>query len=89
MANIIYGTSGNDLDTIFTAYRSLSDPNDIIFAGAGNDILTGDTGNDLLFGEDGNDSISGGAGDDLLNGGTDIAAVIGSASPPIVTADHY
>jgi Ca2+-binding RTX toxin-like protein len=71
MADLIYGTSGDDdlagthgPDTIYG-----KEGNDILRGRGGDDVLRGGYGNDTIYGRDGNDTIYGGTGDDTIKGG--------------------
>jgi len=57
----IRGGDGND--TIY-GYNSISNLNEVFYAGAGNDTVYARSGNDTIYGGTGNDLIEGGNGDD-------------------------
>ncbi|MDJ0595964.1 MAG: peptidoglycan DD-metalloendopeptidase family protein [Pleurocapsa sp. MO_226.B13] len=89
LANIIDGTSGNDLlngtpdsDRLYgfagqdTIIGQAGD--DTIDGGIGRDRLFGNDGFDSLLGSDGQDFLVGGRGDDLLDGGADNDSLFGS-----------
>ncbi len=71
MANIVYGTAGNDTlaGTIGDDVIHGGGGNDKIYASNGNDHVLGGDGADILAGESGNDTLEGGNANDVLYGG--------------------